>query len=120
MNYVRLFLAALAATLVDGLYGFVVWGKLLNGEFARYPEIFRNGDMSGFPLMFTGIFVALCAASWAYAKGYERGSGLLEGVRFGVVAGLLVGAYLAGANFGTMRIGKKLALTYLLGGFGEW
>ena len=49
MNYVRLVLAALAATLIDGLYGWVVWGKVLSAEFGRYPGIFRPaGDMSGF------------------------------------------------------------------------
>ena len=121
MNYVRLVLAALAATLIDGLYGFIVWGKVLSAEFGRYPAIFRpGGDMSGFPLMFSAIFVAFCAAAWAYAKGYERGSSLVEGLRFGLVLGLLVGCYFAGANFGTMGIGKKLALTYLIGAFGEW
>jgi len=121
MNYARLVAAAVAATIVDGLYGFVVWGKVLNGEFGRYPAIYRPaGDMSGFPLMFAAIFVAMCCAAWVFAKGYEGGSGVAEGLKFGIVIALVVAAYSSGANFGTMRIGKKMAITYLAGGFGEW
>jgi hypothetical protein len=121
MNYARLVAAAAAATIVDGLYGFTVWGNLLNTEFGRYPAIYRGGgDTSGFALMFTGIFVAMCCAAWIYAKGYEGGSGLAEGLKFGIVIALVVAAYSSGANYGTMRIGKKMALTYLAGGFGEW
>jgi len=121
MNYARLLAAAVAATIVDGLYGFVVWGKVLNSEFGRYPAIYRPaGDTSGFVLMFAGIFVAMCCAAWAFAKGYEGGSGLAEGLKFGIVIALVVGAYFSGANYGTMRIGKRMALTYLAGAFGEW
>jgi hypothetical protein len=121
MNYGRLVAAALAATVVDAVYGVVVWGLVLPGEFARYPQIYRPaGDTSGFALMFAGIFAAMCCATWIFAKGYEGGTGLFEGVKFGVVVGLLMAAYTASANYGTMRIGKKLALTYLMGGFGEW
>ena len=121
MNYTRLVLAALAATIVDGVYGFLVWGKVLAGEFGRYPEIYRPGDdLSAFPVMFAGIFVGMLLATWIYAKGYQGGSGLQEGLKFGVVMGLFLAAYFSGVNFGTMRIGMKMAATYAVGGFGEW
>ena len=121
MNYGRLVAAALAATVMDAVYGILVWGQVLTGEFVRYPEIYRPaGDASGFALMFVGIFLAMCCAAWIYAKGYEGGSRMLEGLKFGVVIGLLMATYMASANYGTMRIGKRLALTYLIGGFGEW
>lgn len=121
MNYARLVIAAVIATIVDGLYGFVVWGKVLNGEFGRYVAIYRPaGDTSGFALMFAGIFVAMCCAAWMYAKGYEGGNSLAEGLKFGIVIALVVAAYTASTDYGTMRIGKRMALTYLAGGFGEW
>ena len=120
MNYTRLVLAAVAATVVDAVYGILVWGMALDSEFARYPEIYRRGDMSGFPLMFVGILFAMLVASWIYAKGYEGGSSVSEGLKFGVTLGLLMAAYIASTNYGTMRIGKKLAATYLAGQFGEF
>jgi hypothetical protein len=121
MNYTRIVIAAVVATIVDAAYGFLVWGQVLSGEFGRYPGIYRPADdMSAMPLMFAGIFVGLLFATWIYAKGYEGGSGLTEGLKFGVVMGLFLAAYFSGVNYGTMRIGKKMALTYAAGGFGEW
>ena len=37
MNYARLALAAVAATVFDACYGFLVYGMALAPEFARYP-----------------------------------------------------------------------------------
>jgi hypothetical protein len=122
MNYPRIVIAAIAATVVDAVYGFVVWGQVLGAEFARYPEIYRASvDQTAYlPLMFVGVLVGMFFAAWIYAKGYEGGSGLVEGVRFGAVMGLLIGAYTAGVNYGIMRIGKRMALTYGVGWLGEW
>ncbi len=122
MNYARIVIAAIAATVVDGIYGIAVWGQVLSGQFGRYPGIYRSSaDQTAYlPLMFVGIFVGMFFASWIYAKGYEGGSGLMEGVRFGAVMGLLIGAYIAGVNYGIMRIGRRMALTYGVGSLGEW
>jgi hypothetical protein len=121
MNYPRIVVAALAATVVDALYGFLVWGQILSREFAQFPAIFRPGDdTTALPLMFVGVLVGMLFASGIYAKGYEGGSGLIEGLRFGVVMGLLVGSYMAGVNFGILRIGKRMALTFGIGWLGEW
>jgi hypothetical protein len=121
MNYGRLVIAAIVATVVDAVYGVVVWGMVLNGEFGRYPEIYRPaGDMSGFALMFAGILTAMLVVSWIYAKGYEGGSPLMEGLKFGVVLALLMAAYISSTHYGTMRIGKQMALTYAAGQFGEF
>jgi hypothetical protein len=121
MNYTRIVVAAVVAAVVDALYGFLVWGMVLNGEFARYPSVYRpGGDLSALPLMLTGVLVAMLFASCIYAKGYEGGTGLMEGLRFGALMGLFVGAYNASVNYGTLRIGKRMALTYGVGWFGEW
>src|SRR5207249_4184645 len=42
MNTRRIALAALIAWVVDSVYGFVVFGLLLNGQFAKYPGVFRS------------------------------------------------------------------------------
>jgi hypothetical protein len=121
MNYPRIVIAALAATVVDALYGFVVWGQVLSREFARYPALYRpSDDTTALPLMFVGVLVGMFCASWIYAKGYEGGSGLIEGLRFGLLMGLLMGAYMAGVNYGILRIDTRMALTYGIGWVGEW
>src|SRR3954465_6532531 len=122
MNYARLAVAALAAFVVDTLYGVVVWGMALSREFGRYPDIYRAAaDQTAYlPLMLTATLIGIFFATWVYAKGYEGGSGLAEGLRFGLLMGLFLGAYNSGVNYGIMRIGKKMALTYAAGWFGEW
>jgi len=120
MNYTRIVAAAVVATVVDAVYGFLVWGMALNGEFSRYPDVFRPDDTSALPWMFAGVFVGMLFATWIFAKGHEGGSGLREGLAFGIVMGLFMGAYLAGVNYGILNIGKKMALTFAGGWFGEW
>ena len=64
MNMSRVALAAVVAWVVDGVYGFAVYGKALEGEFARYPGVFRPMEavMGNLPLMFAGGLVAMCRA----------------------------------------------------------
>ena len=121
MNYGRLVLAAIVATVVDAVYGVVVWGMVLNGEFGRYPEIYRPaGDMSGFAVMFTGILTAMLVVSWIYAKGYEGGSGVAEGARFGLLVGLFVVFAFASVNYATLNVGRKIAVMTAAAGLVEW
>jgi hypothetical protein len=70
--------------------------------------------------MFAAIFVAMCFATVVYAKAYEGSGGLTQGLKFGAVLAVVVAGYFAGANFGTMRIGQKMAITYGAGTFAEW
>ena len=122
MNYGRLVGAAAAATFVDSVYGFLVYGMLMKTEFERYPLIYRPEDVapSYLPLMFAGILVAMCAVTAIYAKGYEGGSGVVEGARFGALFGLFAIFFYAGVNYATLNIGRKLAVMYAVAGFVEW
>jgi hypothetical protein len=122
MNYGRLVLAAVVATVVDGLYGFVVYGNIIGSEFARYPAIYRSTETQTafLPLMLAGILFTMLVAAYLYAKGYEGGSGMQEGMRFGVLVGLLMVGYVAGVNYAIMNIGKRMAAYYALAGLVEW
>ena len=122
MNYARLALAAVAATVFDALYGFLVYGMLLAPEFAKYPGVYRANDagQAFLPLMFAGLFVAIAAAAIIYAKGYEGGSGIGEGIRFGVLLGLFVVFAFYGVNYATLIINRKLAVMTAAAGFVEW
>ena len=96
MNYTRLVIAAVAAWVVDAAYGFLVWGQVLNGEFGRYPAVFRAADdQSGLPLMMAGVLVGMVFATWIFAKGRESGSGLMQGALFGITMGLFMAAYMS-------------------------
>jgi hypothetical protein len=55
-----------------------------------------------------------------YAKGYEGGSGVREGMRFGALIGLLMVGYVAGVQYATMNIGKRMAGYFALAALVEW
>jgi hypothetical protein len=122
MNYARLALAAVAATVFDAVYGFAVYGTLLAPEFARYPNVYRTNEagMAYLPLMFAGLFLAIVVVAVIYAKGYEGGSGIAEGVRFGLLLGVFVVLAFAAVNYATLNIGRRLAALVAAAGFVEW
>jgi len=122
MNYGRLVGAAVAATVADGIYGFIVYGLLMNSEFERYPDVYRLAEegMAHLPLMFLGILIAMPALVAIYAKGYEGGSGVAEGARFGALIGFFLAVLSASVNYGTLHIGRRLALYFVVAGFVEW
>ena len=122
MNYARLALAAVAATVFDALYGFVVYGMLLAPEFAKYPAVYRSNEagQAFLPLMFGGLLIAIAAAAVIYAKGYEGGNGLAEGARFGFLLGIFVVFAFAAVNYATLEIGRRLAAMVAAAAFAEW
>jgi hypothetical protein len=122
MNYGRLALAAVAAWLVDGIYGFIVYGNVLAGEFSRYPGVYRQpGNAEAYmPYLFAGTLFAMFVAAYIYAKGYEGGSGIQEGMRFGVLIGLLVVGYEAIVNYAILNIGRRVAGSLAIAALVEW
>ena len=121
MNYGRLALAAVVGTVVDMAYGFVVYGLLLASQFGGYPGVYRPAeDMSYMPVLVAGAFIAVLAATFIYAKGYEGRSGVEEGLRFGAVMGLFVVGYAALVNYAVLNIGRRLAVSLAAAGFIEW
>jgi hypothetical protein len=122
MNYRRVALAALAAWVVDAVYGFIVYGNVLTSDFARYPNIYRAQASQGayMPFLFLGTLLALLVAAYVYAKGYEGGSGLQEGMRFGALIGLLVLGYVGLVNYATMNLGRRMAGSMAVASVVEW
>jgi len=121
MNYGRLALAAILGTVADMIYGFVVYGMLLTGQFGQYPGVYRPADdMSHMPVLIAGAFVAVLAATFIYSKGYEGRSGVEEGLRFGAVIGLFCVGYAAMVNYAVLNIGRRLAVGLAAAGFVEW
>jgi hypothetical protein len=122
MNYARLALAAVAATIFDAIYGFLVYGMLLAPEFARYPGVYRSSEagQAFLPLMFGGLLIAIFAVAVIYAKGYEGGSGAAEGARFGFLVGVFVVFAFAAVNYAVLNVGRKIAVMTAAAAFVEW
>ncbi len=122
MNFGRVVAAGVAATVWDAIYGFCVYGVLLAPEFEKYPNVYRSAEVgqSYLPLMFAGVLVAMIAAAFIYAKGYEGGSGISEGARFGFLLAVLVNCVFVGVNYATLNINKKITVMLAAAGFLEW
>jgi hypothetical protein len=121
MNYGRLVAAAVVATIVDAIYGFLVYGTALTSQFARFPGVYRTADQATYmPILFCGVFLAMLAATLIFAKGYEGGSALGEGIRFGILIGLAEVGYGAIIAYAITNIGRRLALSLAIANFVEW
>ena len=97
MNFARVGLAALAAWAVYLALGFLIHGVMLADLWAALQRdgVARSAATNS-ALMPLGIGLALPGAlafAYAYAKGYEGGPGLQEGLRFGVLVGLMLVAF---------------------------
>jgi hypothetical protein len=122
MNMSRLALAAVVAWIVDGVYGFLVYGIALQSEFAKFPGVFRpmevvNGNL---PLMFAGSLIGMFAAAYIFAKGYEGRGGIQEGLRFGVLVAVFLIGYVLVGNYVIMNIGRRISAYMAVAGLVEW
>ena len=122
MNMGRLVLAAVVATIVDVIYGFLVYGTAMASQFAAFPGVFRPTETQSMylPVMFCGILVGMFAITYVYAKGYEGGRGLMEGVRFGLLIAIFNAGYFVATSYGILNIGRRLTAGMALAGLGEW
>ena len=122
MNYLRLAMAAFAAWIAYFAVGGLVFGKLIADYYRPYPAVYRSQEavMSRFPVGIGGMLIAMLALAWIYAKGYESGSGGMEGLRFGLLIGIFVVGAVVGDEYVTLNIGGKLALVMAAGRLFGW
>ena len=92
MNFARVVVAAVLAWLASIGVGYVADEVLLAEAYAQHAPMMRDSQEAGTRLPWAvGLaFVGFFIFSYVYAKGYERGSGLQEGLRFGVIVALLL------------------------------
>jgi hypothetical protein len=92
MNFPRIALAAVAAWIAAIAVGYVVNDFLLAdlmraNQAAMRPEAELTARL---PVGFVFLLLAFFAFAYAFAKGYEGTNSVMEGVRFGVLVGLMV------------------------------
>lgn len=117
MNYSRIALSAVAATIVFFICGFLIFGLLIGQEFAPYAAVYRSqaAMQEHAPVGMIATLIAMLVMSIIYAKGYEGGSGLMEGLRFGALIGLFLACKCVADEYVTLNIGGKLALEMAAG-----
>ncbi len=119
MNFGRLSAAALVSWLAHLGLSALVWGGVLPDLFRQHASLLRApADMNlvvGYGASLVGFFVF----AYAYAKGYEGGTGVVEGLRFGVLIGLLLAAFSGVWSYVMMPISATFALAMIVDGIVE-
>ena len=122
MNYGRLAIAAIAATVVYYAYGFVVEGLLIRKDFSPYSAVYRSGDtvMGYMPLGLACTLIATFVITMLFANTPGVGVGFGEVTRFGLLVGAFVVCTFVGPNYVTLNIGRRLALELAASAIFQW
>ena len=92
MNFPRVAAAAVAAWVLYMVMGYLVHGLLLADLYRQSSAVMRPESEANaiLPFNFGVALIGFFAFAYAYAKGYEGGSGLQEGLRFGVLISIML------------------------------
>ncbi|HEU0302570.1 MAG TPA: hypothetical protein VFR37_24130 [Longimicrobium sp.] len=112
MDYKRITLAAVVAWFVNLMYGLFGWMAMTGDQFAANPAVYRSqaGVNANLPLMLAGELLAMFVMALIYARGYEGGSGLREGFRFGVLMAVFMVSFASISLYAALNIDAGSAL----------
>jgi len=124
MNYSRIALAAVGATVAYFVVGGILFGALpsLQDEFMKYPAVYRSQDdmKRVMPMGMISILVGVFVVPVLYAKAYPAGGGVLDGARFGALIGVFAVCGFALHNHMLLNIGIKLTVGQAIAYFVQW
>ena len=123
MNYARIALAGLGATVAYFAIGFLLFALLpLADEVRQYAAVYRTPESMQrvAPVGMVALLLSMTALATLYALAFRDGSSLAQGLRFG----FLVGVFAAGSfmlhNYVSLNIGLRLALLQAVAYFMQW
>ncbi len=114
MNFPRLALAAVVAWLVSLGVGFVVDAYIMADIYAAHAQVFRPEASMNLLLGFGAQLLGFFAFAYMYAKGYEGTSGVQEGLRFGVLVGLLLIGFAVVWNYVVLPVSGTLGIYWIV------
>jgi hypothetical protein len=121
MGNKRFWMAFAACYVVLHAFGFLIHGVLLKSSYEAQAAVFRPEDvMNGMMwIMFVNSAIYLWVFCYVFTKGYEN-KGLMEGVRYGALMGLLISVMGAYDAYVVYPIPYTLALKWFLSGMVVW
>src|SRR5258705_8126040 len=124
MNDSRLALAALGGIVASFAFGFLVLWLVpaIIKEGYKYPAVFRPKEemMTVMPIGLVATFISILVAAIIFGMIHQRGSGTMEGARFGVLIGIFVVCAFVLHNYVNLNIGLRLALMQAVAYFVQW
>ena len=124
MNYSRIALAALGATVGYFVVGGILFGALpwLQKEFRKHPAVYRTQDdmKRVMPMGMISILVGIFVVAVLYAMAHPAGGGVLDGARFGALIGVFAVCGFALHNHMLLNVGLKLTVGQAISSFVQW
>jgi hypothetical protein len=116
MNLPRVAVAALVAWIAFCAFGYLSHAVLMKDLYLAHSLIMRSQSESNayLPLAFGVSLVAFFAFAYAYAKGYEGGRGMQEGLRFGVLVGLMLVGFAVVWDYMTYPLSRPFFLAQVV------
>jgi hypothetical protein len=116
MNLIRVALAAVVTWVVYLGISFVVHTIVLADIYQRHRAVMRPEEQANaiLPVGFVFALVGFFAFAYAYAKGYEGSSGLQEGLRFGVLVGILICCFATIWQYMVWPVSGTLLIAWML------
>ena len=123
MNYTRIALAGLGATIAYFALGFLLLAVLpFADEIRQHAAVYRPEESMKrvAPVGMVALLIAMMALAALYGLTFRDGPALVQGLRFG----LLVGVFSAGSfmlhNYVSLNIGLRLAILQAVAYFIQW
>jgi len=114
MNFARVAASAVVAWIVHLGVSFVVNNVVLADLYAQHARVFRPETEMNLALGFGATLIGFFVFAYAYAKGYEGGTGAVEGLRYGVVIGLLLACFTVAWNYVVLPVSGALAAAWMV------
>jgi len=114
VNFGRVAAAALVGWVVYLGLSPLVNNVLLADLYARHARVFRPQDEMNVALGLGATLAGFFVFAYAYAKGYEGGAGAVEGLRYGVVVGLMLATFSVAWNYVVLPVSGTLAAAWIV------
>jgi hypothetical protein len=123
MNYSRIVLAGLGATVVYFVIGFLLFALLpLADEVRRFAAVYRTPESMQrvAPIGLVALLLSMMALAALYGLAVRDGSSVAQGVRFGFLVGVFAAGSFVLHNYVSLNIGLRLALLQAVAYFVQW
>jgi hypothetical protein len=112
MNYRRIAAAAGAAWFVSIPFGAFIHHGMLGRLYAANAAAFRPGPeiIRRLPIGYAAQLIGFCIAAWMYARLHSGKRGILEGLRFGAMIGMVLVSFGVVWNYVTQPITAALGV----------
>jgi hypothetical protein len=112
MNHRRIAAAAGTAWLVSIPFGAFIHHGILGTIYAANAAAFRPDPeiVRRLPIGYAAQLIGFCIAAWMYARLHWGGRGILEGLRFGVLVGMVLVSFVVVWNYVTQPISAVLGV----------